>query len=115
MLGVSFSVFRAFVASILLQICPHFRSLDPCLLKMLDARSHLLFEVNTENVTFQLFMFTYARQKVPYFLTVAIVFFVCNPKQTFSDSLTYKTQDALSGFAIHVQAITCYVICMTAP
>ena len=78
------------------------------------ARTYL-FEVNTENVTFQLFMFTYARQKVPYFLTLAIVFFVCNPKQTFSDSLTYKTQDAFSVFAIHVLAITCYVICMTAP
>ena len=52
-------------------------------------------------------MFTYARQKVPYFLTLAIVFFVCNPKQTFSDSLTYKTQDAFSVFAIHVQAIVC--------
>ena len=41
MLGVSFSVFRAFVASTLLQICPHFQSLNPCLLKMLDAHSHL--------------------------------------------------------------------------
>ena len=70
------------------------------------ARTYL-FEVNTENVTFQLYMLTYARQKVPYFLTLAIVFFVCNPKQTFSDSLTYKTQDAFSVFAIHVQAIVC--------
>ena len=64
------------------------------------ARTYL-FEVSTENVTFQLFMFTYTRQKVPYFLI-------------FSDSLTYKTQDAFSVFAIHVQAII-YAICMTAP
>ena len=77
------------------------------------ARTYL-FEVSTENVTFQLFMFTYTRQKVPYFLPLAIVFFVCNPKQIFSDSLTYKTQDAFSVFAIHVQAII-YAICMTAP